>query len=319
MSESKKLRRSLIIAALALLVALLSVSTATFAWYIYHTNVRTTEVKMSAGSSVSLQISNERDAGYGSSTIMADFEGALTPVSTDKISRGFIRVEKFDTVAGDGRLVATLFGESPVLAEKEAMDYHKTSLFIRTGSDNVDVYLSEITPDNVQEDSDEIPTPIATALRIGLRVLQKDKNGDYPEYIFEVTSKESPYRNTSDNCDIYRYDPALEGVDYVMDSMRNVDPQNVPNGTITTEFDLYDSSNFCNYDKTTGRVTLKPDGASKKLFTLTKEKDAEYSDPVEVEVYLWLEGCDPDCTAEIGGSTLNNLTLCFAGYCGEGT
>ena len=46
MSESKKLRRSLIIAALALLVALLSISAATFAWYIYHTNVRTTEGKM---------------------------------------------------------------------------------------------------------------------------------------------------------------------------------------------------------------------------------------------------------------------------------
>ena len=49
MNESKKLRRSLIIAALALFVALLSVTAATFAWYVYNTSARTTEVKMSAG------------------------------------------------------------------------------------------------------------------------------------------------------------------------------------------------------------------------------------------------------------------------------
>ena len=34
---------------------------------------------------------------------------------------------------------------------------------------------------------------------------------------------------------------------------------------------------------------------------------------VEVEVYIWLEGCDEDCTGNLSGTTLQNLALSFAG------
>ena len=103
MNESKKLRRSLITAALALLAALFSVTAATFAWYIYNTSARTTQVKMAAGSSVSLVISNARDGEYKSSTVMEDFKGLLTPVSTDK----------FYPSLGEGHLKWNNYGAVP--------------------------------------------------------------------------------------------------------------------------------------------------------------------------------------------------------------
>lgn len=303
LKESIKLRRSLIAAALALLAALFSVSAATFAWYVYNTSARTTEVKMSAGSSLSLQISSTIDGTYRSYTSMEEFQGRLNPVSTDKISGGFQRAEWFDRMelpGGQERLFAALFGRGV-----ENVDYHKTSLFLKTNAPSMDIYLAAVIPDNVPEKSQEAPPPIATAMRLGLVVKQPDKNGNYPEYIFEVTSKASPYRGSSDNGDRF------PGDDHVLDSTKT-------DGS-TVIFHPYNSDNFCNYDSNTGLVTLKDN--SLPLFTLTNQGGAGdgYGSPVEVEVYLWLEGCDLDCTREIAGTTLETLSLSFAGYAREGT
>lgn len=297
LKESIKLRRSLIAAALALLAALFSVSAATFAWYVYNTSARTTEVKMSAGSSLSLQIASARDGTYRSYTSMENFQGRLNPVSTDKISGGFQRAEWFDRMVQPGgreRLFAALFGQGV-----ENVDYHKTSLFLKTNAAKMDIYLAAIVPDNVPEKSKEIPPPIAAAMRLGLVVKQADEFGNYPEYIFEVTSKASPYRGRSDNGDRF------PGEDHVLDSVKT-------DGS-TVVFRPYNSDNFCDYNANTGKVTLKDN--SLPLFTLTNEGGSGdgYGAPVEVEVYLWLEGCDLDCTRDIAGTTLETLTLSFAG------
>ena len=46
LNSSKQLKRRLALAALAVAAVLLSITTATFAWYIFNTSARTTEVKM---------------------------------------------------------------------------------------------------------------------------------------------------------------------------------------------------------------------------------------------------------------------------------
>ena len=67
-----------------------------------------------------------------------------------------------------------------------------------------------------------------------------------------------------------------------------------------------------------GEVSLMlTEGSGANLLWLQVNTD-EYGAPVEVQVYLWLEGCDLDCTLDIAGTTLENLTLSFAGYAGEG-
>ena len=43
----------------------------------------------------------------------------------------------------------------------------------------------------------------------------------------------------------------------------------------------------------------------------------EYGAATRVDVYLWLEGCDPDCTNELCGMTLSNLSILFAGVSPE--
>lgn len=293
MKESKKLRRRLIVAALALLAALASITAATFSWYVYNTSARTTEVKMSAGSGITLQIANDKNGDYASATVMEDFKGKLCPVSTDKISGGFQQALFFDAMTqpdGQNRLYASIFD-----AGVEKVDYHKTSLFLRTNAVNVDIYLSDIG----FEDLNDLH-PLSTALRLGLVVKQKDADGNYPEFIFEVNPQPDP--NRGDNAD------RVPDAGHVLDSTKT-------DGS-TVAFVPLNSDNFCQYDPATGAASRKPN--SKKLFTLSGNGTGDYGEPMEVEVYLWLEGCDLDCTLNLSTHTLKKLSLSFAGIKAEG-
>ena len=176
MISSKKLRRRLALAALAVLAALLSMVAATFAWYVYNTSALTTKVKLAAGSSVSLQIAKEAGGPFKSSIDMDGedrFAGRLNPVSTNSIAGGFQRAEWFDqqeTPDGTHRLFAAGFGRA-----EERVDYHKTCLFLRTNAPELNIYLSDIG--FVDADSQ---FPVSTALRLGLLVKQRDADGNAP-------------------------------------------------------------------------------------------------------------------------------------------
>ena len=37
------------------------------------------------------------------------------------------------------------------------------------------------------------------------------------------------------------------------------------------------------------------------------------SEPLRIKVYIWLEGCDPDCTQNLCNRTLRKLALSFVG------
>lgn len=281
LDTSKKLRRRFVSALLALLLALLAVLTATFAWYIYNTGAHTTNVHMAAGASTSLQICNSYDGTYGSAAVLEAFVGTLNPVSTNRISGGFQKVYGFTNGnENQTNLVASLFGPG------EASDYYKTSLFIRTNGENLQVYLSDIG----YEDSEE-ENPISTAIRVGLVTHKPGENQPVTnEYIFAINEKTNPQAE---------YNTATGREGYVLDSSRT-------DGT-TVPFSPYTDQNFCQYDQNTNTVSLTED--SLPLFTVTGGQGGKYGTPVQVDVYIWLEGCDQDCTKNLCSMTLRNLAL----------
>lgn len=289
MDVSKHLKRNFATALFALLIALLAMAAATFAWYIYNTSAHTTNVHMAAGASASLQISNKYDGDYGSAAVLDAFVGTLNPVSTNQISGGFQKVFGFTNGnENQPNLVANLFGPG------EASDYYCTSLFVRTNGDTLDVYLSDIG----YEDSDS-SNPISTAIRVGLVVHKPGQNQAMSEeYIFAINEESNPEAE-------YNTATGMEG--YVLDAA-------LADGT-TVAFAPKTSENFCVYDRETGAVTLKED--SLPLCTLTGGTDGAYGDAVEIEVYIWLEGCDKDCTQNLCATTLRNLSLSFAGYAAQ--
>lgn len=286
---SKQLKRRFVTALIALCIALVAVLTATFAWYIYNTSAHTTNVHMAAGASASLQISSSYDGEYSSAAVLDAFVGTLNPVSTNKITGGFQKVFGFTNGSeNQPNLVASLFGPG------EASDYYRTSLFVRTNGESLDVYLSDIG----YEDSDS-SNPISTAIRVGLVVHKPGKNQDVSgEYVFAINEKDNP---------MAEYNTATGKEGYVLDASSS-DGKTVP-------FSPYTSDHFCTYDKENGTVTLK--AQSLPLCTVTGSGNGEYGEAVEIEVYIWLEGCDKDCTQNLCATTLRNLALSFAGYSGE--
>lgn len=273
----------------ALLVTFIAVLSATYAWYVYNTGRHTTNVRMAAGAGVNLQISNSYDGVYGSAAVLNSFSGQLIPVSTNRISGGFQKVLEFsEGSSGQAKMVADLFGSS------EQSDYYRTSLYLRTNGSATDIYLSDIG----FEDSDE-NNPISSAIRVGLVVHRAGRNqAATGEYIFAISDKKNPQAE---------YNTATGREGYVLDSSKT-DGSTVP-------FTPYTSDAYCIYNQNTGAVTLKQN--SLKLCTISGSGDGRTGEPVEIELYIWLEGCDEDCTLNLCSQTLKNLAVSFAGVQSE--
>ena len=283
--SSKHLRGKFSWTILALIIALIAAVSATYAWYVYNTRRHTTNVQLAAGAGVNLQISNAYDGPYASTTVLDSFEGRLNPVSTDNIENGFQKVLGFTKgTENQSTFVANLFGRG------EYSDYYKTSLFLRSNGSMTDIYLSDIG----FEDSDEAQ-PISSAIRVGFVVHQNGANQPVQgEYIFAVSDKKNPQAE---------YNTATGQEGYVLDSTKT-------DGT-TVPFKPYTKDAYCQYDKNTGNVTLDAD--SQKLCTLYGADGGQPGTPVQIDVYIWLEGCDEDCTGNLGNQTLRNLAISFAG------
>lgn len=282
MEKSNLLRFRLVWAAIALLIALFASVAATFAWYIYNTNAHTTTVRMAAGASAALEISNTYDGTYGSSAVLDEFVGTLNPVSTNRISGGFQKVFGFTNGSeNQPTLVANLFGSA------EAADFYKSSLFLRSTGDAMQIYLSDIGYDDSSAEN-----PISTAIRVGLVFHSPGK--DQPaigEHIFEINTDRNPEA---------QYNTAHGKDGNVLDCTKT-------DGT-TVPFTPLGKDNFCIYDVDNGTVTLK------ERSTALCELPGNGGGAVQVDVYIWLEGCDGDCTNNLCRTTLKNLALSFAGY-----
>ena len=113
------------------------------------------------------------------------------------------------------------------------------------------------------------------------------------EYIFAISDKKNPKAE---------YNTAKGKEGDVLDCTKT-------DGS-TVAFTPYTSDAYCNYDQNTGEVTLKPN--SLKLCTISGNNGSA-GEPVQIDLYIWLEGCDEDCTGNLSSQTLKNLSVSFAG------
>lgn len=297
MQSSKEWKRSFLLALLGLLVAFSAAATSTFAWYIYNTNAHTTRIRMAAGTSASLEISKDPKVNYSSSVPLSEFNGRLNPVSTNNILLGFRKVYGFVNTS-DTRLVARLFKTA------ETTDFYCTTLFLRAKGGPLDVYLSNMT----FQDSDE-NNPLSSAIRMGLVVHDAGKVVNTPnevdlngtQYIIDI--------NPDKHVQHPDYNTYKGQAGHVLDLTN-------PDFEATTPFSpLKRPDCFCTYDPDSGQVTLQK--TSQKICSLDYEAGNE-NKFVQVDVYIWLEGCDPDCTGDLVStadkdSMLKNVAISFAG------
>lgn len=285
MSGKKQLERSFIIAIVAFVLMLITFSATTFAWYVYQMNSHTTSIHMAVGTGISLQISNAYDQNFGTTAVLEEFQGQLTPVSTDRIQNGFQKVVGFTEVDDSHPVpLANLFGSV------NQTEFYNTVLYVRSKGERSNVYLSDIGFED-----DDAQFPISTGIRIGFLVHEPGRNKPVAqEYIFSLNQEHHAGAGYN----------TWQGEDgYVLDSTKT-------DGSVVRFDRLYSEDNFCIYDNNTGMVTLKDN--SVPLFETQGDGNGNYGEATQVDVYIWLEGCDQDCTNAITSKTLNNVALDFA-------
>ena len=287
-AENKNLKLRFLSAILALLIALVAVATATFAWYIYHTGNKTSEINMAAGTSDSIMICDEIDGKYSTSTVIKfDKDGPLIPVSTTKIDNGdgfraAINYVQGDESKGQPGLVANLFGKTESLAFLKETLYLKNTGDTGESGKSFNIYIEDIDLSNAIENK---INPISTAIRIGFVT-------DKGEFIFEANDQDhiaNPYYNT-DNI------PVDGAGNKIIPFAINPDT-NKPDKAPTT----YNHSHF--YSSKEGSVN----SGAQSIGTLSG------GEPLEVDIYVWLEGCDEDCTPALGGEEIRNFAIKFIG------
>lgn len=286
-SSAKRLKGKFTLAFLVCLITLLAVVAATYAWYIYNTGRHTTKVRMAAGTGINLQISNTYDSNYQSSAMLKSFNGKLNPVSTNRIQDGFHRATGFQNTNNQRTgMLANVFGKAQY--NDTYKDYYKTSLFLRTNGKKTDIYISDIAFEDSKKEA-----PISSAMRVGFVVYRPGQTRQVAdEYIFAISDAKNPKAH---------YNTATGKEGYVLDK----------NGHTTKDYKLYTRKNYCVYDETTGETTLKPN--AQKLCAVSGTSDGKPGTPVRIDVYIWLEGCDEDCTENLADQTLNKLAISFAG------
>ncbi len=278
------LRRSFRRTLYLLLVAAVSATAFTYAWYIYNTTRHVTDVKMAAGTGVTFLIADAYDGEYKTSAGLS-FTGLLNPVSTDNVQNGFQRVVGFTGTGSSTSVLASVFETA------ERTDFYQTSLFLTTNSKATNVYLAGIDFNDT-----DAQNPISTALRVGLLVHEPGQNTAVAgQYVFELTSDHNPQA---------RYNTEKGSAGDVLDSTKT-------DGS-TVSFSPLTSANYALYDSDSGQITLQD--ASTLLCSLPSAASGDdHGTPVQIDVYVWLEGCDEDCTNNLASTNLESLALRFVG------
>ncbi len=137
-------------------------------------------------------------------------------------------------------------------------------------------------------------SPISSAIRVGFVVHKVGKKQpSQGEYIFAISDKKNPQAE---------YNTAKGKEGDVLDCTKT-------DGTTIT-FTPYTSDAYCSYNQNIGEVTLRKN--SLKLCSISGN-DGAAGEPVQIDLYIWLEGCDEDCTGNLSSQTLKNLSVSFAG------
>jgi len=275
-----KLNKKVFAAIIVVAITFVTFGVATFAWYIYNTNSHTTKMRMAAGSASSLLISNQYNGEYGYSTELDPSVGRLNPVSTDKVLNGFQTVDGYKK-DDEGNTLAYLF--------KGALetDYYVRTLYLRSTNIDSDVYVSKIG----YKDSDT-KNPISASIRIGLVTYAPGKPNDkQQEFIFEI----NPEGSVSDP----QYNTATGKEGYVIDSTKH-------DGS-TIQFEPYTPDNYYYKEEPDGTsFTVNP---NRKKICTCPGSESGFGDPVRIDVYIWMEGCDKDCYGQVGN--LSNINVEF--------
>lgn len=256
------------------IVAMLTFTSATFAWFTSNARVNTTRLTASAVSeAATLMISGSPDGDFSTSTpapiAKLSDEELLLPVSTYDLSKFF-----------------DMKGENPVLVQNEKNYFHGR-VYLMAQSENP-LQSLEIWLDGTNAVVTNATGDILNASRLGLKI------EDGPARIFYLSDEHNAAEKQIYNT--YLGGELQNSDSIVVDSVSSVAPD--PSVALSRCSISRDGNTVVRGEEPLGHIELN------RVYA--------------VDVYFWLEGCDPDCSDYISFENLD-LTLHFYGVVEEGT
>ena len=292
----KQLKKEMIAALLSVIVSLVALSSATYAWYVSNSNVEAQTANVTAmanGMMLQIVAGTKPDHGKDNETIAFDATGGheISPSSTDDIKTWYV-----PSAWSDGAMVsgysAVDFSDADTgeyIVGKNAADskkyyaYNESTYTLYTVRDTgiADVYLDGSQADGaitVTSNGQQLDDKVAKSMRIGISTV--DKNGNETLRFVYAPSEPTGYGN-----DVYSKNNSITG--WIT----------VSNET-STKNATYSHIYAKNYiDQNSKNWAASKDGKSfiKPVSNASPIASGIDYNGIILKVYVWLEGTDSDC------------------------
>ena len=292
----KQLKKEMIAALLSVIVSLVALSSATYAWYVSNSNVEAQTANVAAmanGMMLQIVAGTKPDHGKDNETIAFDTTGGheISPSSTDDIKTWYVPSAWSDGAMVSGYSIVN-FSDADTgeyIVGKNATDskkyyaYNVSTYTLYTVRDTgiADVYLDGSQADGaitVTSNGQQLDDKVAKSMRIGISTV--DKNGNETLILVYAPSEPTGYGN-----DVYSKNNSITG--WIT----------VSNET-STKNATYSHIYAKNYiDQNSKNWAASKDGKSfiKPVSNASPISSGIDYNGIILKVYVWLEGTDSDC------------------------
>lgn len=292
----------IIIAFMWLGLTMIMIVGATFAWFADNRNVSADGMKFQAATTSNLEISTTAASGYASSASVTSALQSLTPASTTNLGSFFATKDSGQAVYETGvlhdnaRLVDITPTTAPTEANAAVEHVVKYTFYIRTNGDTAltNLYLSAIevtgAVDSQTGTAAAVSADISKALRIGV-VCATANGGNATPYIYAPVG--------------------YAGATYIGGASANY------KGITDTTSDTATALTGCVIERTSTNgtpyedtvVNLKAAPADTDVLATSVPTGDGY---VAIDVYVWYEGQDMNCTSLLASVEELNIKVTFA-------
>ena len=326
--STKALKQQLIAAIAMVLVAAIALASSTYAWFVNNAQVTATDVKVTATTAYSLMIKgNDAGDAYGTSKKLGDTQ-ALTPVSTI----GEIATTTGGTdIANEPKFFASnawnanseVYTFTKVNSKTKTSEadgaptyFYKDTVYLKAGqasklyldSDNTGIWSTEggtgtLTKFDAVSNANDLA--LLETMRVGFVVTQKTASGAAANsqrmYVYQLNATEAA---TTAN----RFNTTINNADGIKTGTNSE----------TTVANL----TFANMDSDSVKALtddVMANGAATAMATTSVASDSfatlAANEEVQVDIYLWMEGCDYETTAANSGDFAAAIQGIGFGFC----
>ena len=272
-------------------VAAVALGSSTYAWFVNNTQVQAKAVNVTATTAYSLQIRNSTETKFGTTTSIAKENAVkLTPTSTvgtaTATAPAFFDSKDWNT---DGKVVN--------FSEATGDEYYKDTVYLTAGQASK-LYIDSTTTGLVDTAEEGLQTVnvntfttannnLVKAMRVGMHVKKSDGT-NVGFYVFQLDS------GASDTTGGHAITTANVGV---------ASANGLNGGVVsTTATEAFSNTKIKNYTTTIPTIaSAAVEGSATSLVAGTSGTSlydfTGANDICQIDIYIWMEGCDEECTA----------------------